>query len=310
VPYPARDQPYGAGLRDAVRQLRAGGGSAAWDAVHVQGLGLWPAAEAARHGTPRPWIVLDLYDVPVVARQRLLALRPRPWNTLLVSGLRRQQARVVRAASAIIVASEHDAGVLRRLHPAVDLPIVVVPNGVDRAYWRQRPAGIEPEPATLLFPGGLNYPPNIDAARVLVHDVLPRVRARVPQARVLLAGRAPAPAVAALARANPAVTLCDDPPDMRPLLARATLVAVPLRAGSGTRLKILQALAAGRPVVSTPLGAEGLDLAPGPHVAIAPLIEPFVNEVVRLLRHPMTGVLEGYDWTETLQAIRRVYPDA
>jgi polysaccharide biosynthesis protein PslH len=121
-----------------------------------------------------------------------------------------------------------------------------------------------------------------------------------------------------MAAGNSAVTLVTDPHDMRPLLARAARVVVPLRAGSGTRLKILQALAAARPVVSTPLGAEGLDLLPGRHLAIAPLVEPFAAEVVCLLRDPAAraalaaagpAAVAGYDWAEQLARLQKVYPE-
>lgn len=314
LPYPAAGRSYSAPLGGLVRRhLETAAGHAPWDAVHVQGLTLWPAAAAAgRAGMRR---VLDLFDVPVLLRQRLLSVqtRARPWDRLVLAGLRWREARALRQAGAVIVTSAHDAELLRRTHGA--LPLVIVPNGVDLAHWAA--PSHAPEAAHILFPGALNYAPNIDAAQVLVQAVLPRVLAQAPTARLVIAGRAPDPAVIALAAGHPAVTLTADPPDMRPLLARATVVAVPLRAGSGTRLKILQALAAGRPVVSTPLGAEGLDLAPGRHLSIAPLVEAFADEIIRLLCDPPArealakdgpAAVAHYDWSRQLPFLDAVYP--
>ncbi|MGC8919134.1 glycosyltransferase family 4 protein [Streptomyces sp. PG2] len=118
----------------------------------------------------------------------------------------------------------------------------------------------------MLFQGSFDWPPNADAAAWLTREVLPRLHARVPGARVVLAGK-PAPEVAALA--GPCVEVTGMVPSMAPYLRAADLVVVPLRVGSGTRIKILEAFAHGVPVVSTTIGAEGLDVVAGEHLALA-----------------------------------------
>ncbi len=313
LPYPARGQEYGGPMRAAVRRLRL-----APHTLHAQSLSLWPAASAAiGPDGRRPRRVLDLFDAPARLRQRLLTLQPTASlrARLALVYLRWREVHALRQADAVIVTSAHDGEVLQQAAGRRTLPLLLVPNGVDLDYWQAHPAQAV-EPATLIFPGALNYAPNIDAAHVLVEAVLPRVRAHVPAARVMLAGAAPVPEVLALARHNPHVSLCADVPDMRPLLARAALVVVPLRAGSGTRLKILQALAAGRAVVSTPLGAEGLDLMAGQHLSIAPLVEDFAAEVVRLLCEPEArAVLEAagppaaapYAWARQVRRLEGLY---
>jgi glycosyltransferase involved in cell wall biosynthesis len=216
-------------------------------------------------------------------------------------------------AQTVIVVSRRDYDVLLQWGSLAQKEIV--PNGVDLDYWSIPPAA--PEPHTLFFPAALNWPPNLTGAELLLDEILPRVRRHLPDVRLIIAGRLPpAPLVARCAR-DPAVTLLANPPDMRPLFARAALVLVPLPAASGTRLKILQALAAGRPVVSTPAGAVGLDLVPGRDVCIAELVEPFAAEVVRLLEdEPARAALaqsgrvavQPFDWPRVLTALDVIYP--
>ncbi len=225
--------------------------------------------------------------------------------------MRRQFVSAFRQADAILTVSEADRVALSGWGP----PAVAVPNGVDAAYWSQV-AG-RPDPATVLFPAALNWPPNVEAARALVEDVLPHLRARIPGARVVIAGRQPTLEVRALAARCPAATLIADPPDMRPLFAQAAAIAVPTSARAGTRLKVLQALAAGRVVVSTPEGAAGLGLEAGTHLLVAPLVEPFADALADALldsslreRLAQAGreAAARRDWRHCLPALDAVYP--
>lgn len=137
---------------------------------------------------------------------------------------------------------------------------VTVPNGVDADVAAVRDA----EAHSLLFVGNLSYVPNQDGIVWFIEAVLPRLREAVPQARLTVAGSAPAAAVRRACEA-PGVTLAADPGDLAPLYARAAAAIVPLRLGSGSRIKILEAGAHGVPVVSTAKGAEGLGLDPARH---------------------------------------------
>src|SRR5208337_4874934 len=142
----------------------------------------------------------------------------------------------------------------------------VVDNGIDRRYYEAvRP---NPDPATILFLGSLNWRPNVDAIGLLVEKIFPAVRAAEPAARLQIVGRKPSPALIQRAREVPGVELHADVPDVRPFLAKSTVMVVPLRIGGGSRLKILEALAAGLPVISTRVGAEGLELVPGVNLTV------------------------------------------
>ncbi|MCS7050771.1 MAG: glycosyltransferase family 4 protein, partial [Thermomicrobium sp.] len=162
--------------------------------------------------------------------------------------------------------------------------------------------------------------PNLDGVRWFVHDVWPQVVHARPHARLSLVGSDPPPSLRALERV-PGVTVVGYVPDVRPWLARASVVVVPLRAGSGTRFKLLEALAAGKAVVSTPIGAEGIEAEPERHLLVAQEPTTFAQAVLRLLASPEERralgirarefVVRAYAWdriAETLLAVYRELP--
>jgi polysaccharide biosynthesis protein PslH len=321
VPYRPHSRDNPGALRAALEELVP-----RWlpDSIHVQGLDAWPGRPPGDH------YVLDLHDVPSLLEDRLLALQPqkpwpfRPLPRRRLTGLHRLERLAVGAARAVIVASPDDARAVVARGRA-RLPVTVLPNGVDSAFWSlpgsqlpgSQPPGSQPSGPTVLFPGALNWPPNIDAARVLATSVLPLLKEQLVDVRIVIAGRRPAAALVALAAADPAVRLLPDPDDMRPIFSAVTVIAVPLRAATGSRLKILQALAAGRPVVSTPAGAAGLELQPERHLLVAPLVEPFANAVTGLLKDPAARArlvaagheaVRSHSWQRFLPALDAVYP--
>jgi glycosyltransferase involved in cell wall biosynthesis len=147
----------------------------------------------------------------------------------------------------------------------------VVDNGVDVGYFAPR-RDVERDPNRILFLGSLDWRPNQDAVRTLLDVLLPRVRAAVPSATVSLVGRNPPGWLAHRVNEMAGVDMFADVPDVRPFLHTCGVMAVPLRVGGGSRLKILEALATATPVVSSRVGAEGLHLVPGRHLTVG--IEP------------------------------------
>jgi glycosyltransferase involved in cell wall biosynthesis len=190
----------------------------------------------------------------------------------------------------------------------------VVDNGVDTSYFR--PADVARDPRQILFLGSLDWRPNQDAVGLLLGQVFPKVRATEPSARLCLVGRNP-PAWLRRQAARPGVELHANVDDVRPFLARSGVLAVPLRVGGGSRLKILEALACELPVVSTTVGAEGLELEPGRHLTIVPGIEHMADALVACLRDPAAAqalaqcgrqrVCQRYDWDMLADKLEQVW---
>src|SRR5206468_4149588 len=141
----------------------------------------------------------------------------------------------------------------------------------------------DPGARELVFTGSMDWLPNEDAMLFFCGEVLPRVREAEPAVKLSIVGRAPTPSVARLA-AEPGVRVTGRVDDVRPYMREAAVYIVPLRIGGGTRLKIFEAMAMSRAVVSTSIGAEGLPVKSGEHVVVADGAELFAHEVVRLLR--------------------------
>lgn len=223
-------------------------------------------------------------------------------------GLERSAARSV---ARVVLCSEVDVG-----RSGLD-NAVVIPNTYRRP---SRPLGrpqVTGEP-TILFQGTLEYGPNVDAARWLARDLAPRIRARVPDTRIRLVGNT----IAEVERLHhpPQVTVVGRVPAMEQELARADLAVVPLRSGSGTRLKILESFAHRLPVVSTTLGAEGLDVEDGVHLLVADDADGFAAACERLLTDGDLRVriadaaeqhfLDRFAWPVVAERIRTLALDA
>ncbi len=192
----------------------------------------------------------------------------------------------------------------------------VVENGVDTVAFR--PGAARRCPGRLLFLGSLDWRPNLDGVACFL-DVFPQVRAAEPTATLALVGRRPPEALRRRVAALSGVSLHADVPDVRPYLEEAALMVVPLRVGGGSRLKILEALAAGVPVVSTRVGAEGLHLEPGRHLTVVEDIADLPAAVLAALRDPAAAaaqaargreqVLRRYDWDVLADQLERVWLD-
>jgi polysaccharide biosynthesis protein PslH len=191
----------------------------------------------------------------------------------------------------------------------------VVENGVDIAYFQ--PRAVRREPNRLLFLGSLDWRPNLDGVQLLLERVFPAVRASEPSARLCLVGRNPPEWLRRQVASMPGVELQGNVPDVRPYLASCGMLVVPLRIGGGSRLKILEALASGTPVVSTRIGAEGLCLEAGRDLTIVEEIDDLPRALVAAIRDPEAmgaqaergreQVLERYDWDRLAEQLEQVW---
>jgi glycosyltransferase involved in cell wall biosynthesis len=195
--------------------------------------------------------------------------------------MRRAEAAACARARLTIAVSEPDRHMLAALAPRAR--VVAVPTGVDTAYFSRN--GSRDHTAHLVFTGSMDWFPNEDGILHFMEAILPAIRREVPEVSLTVVGRQPSPRLRARAgRAGVRVTGTVD--DVRPYVAEASVYVVPLRVGGGTRLKIFEALAMGKAVVSTRVGAEGLPLEPGTHFIQADAPADFADAVVGLLRSP------------------------
>jgi polysaccharide biosynthesis protein PslH len=204
----------------------------------------------------------------------------------------------------VLTVSDTDRDTLQRLYgPALTAPVFTVATGVDTAFFA--PRSTVPQPGHLVFTGSMDWIPNEDAMTHFCADILPVVRAQQPDVTLSIVGRAPTPAVQRLAEI-PGVSVTGRVDDVRGFIEKASLYIVPIRIGGGTRLKIFEAMAMGKAVVSTTVGAEGLPVNDGANVRIADAPDAFANAVVSLLRDSQQRVrleqaarqlvVDQYDW--------------
>ena len=231
-------------------------------------------------------VVLQAHNVDALLWRRYGEAERNPVRRAFIADQERKfisfERRAFQAADRIVAVSEEDSRNARQMYGP--LPIDVVDNGVDVAGL----AGVTPEIgcARILFLGALDWRPNIDGIDFLLRDIWPAVRSARPGARLVVVGRNPPADLARRLAATEGTELHADVPDVKPFLASCATMAVPLRIGGGSRLKVLEAMAAGLPVVSTGIGAEGLGVENGVHFRRADTAPDFAAALVAALTSP------------------------
>jgi polysaccharide biosynthesis protein PslH len=248
----------------------------------------------ARHArVAQPW-----YTRPGIA---LEAFKMRLWEPGIWG-----QAEMVGAMSAI------DAKLIGRAAPKAE--VTLTPNGVDVDFFQPNPL-VERDSCTAVYMGDYKYFPNSDAVLYFAEEILPLVRAKRPDFRLVVLGKDPSPEIQALQSEPVIVTGLVD--DTRPYLQNSAVFICPLRSGSGTRFKLMEALACGCPVVSTTLGCEGLGAVDGEHMLIRDEPQAFADAVVELLENPTLGrkigqqgrnwVAQNHAWSHSAALVRNAY---
>ncbi|MEW5734591.1 MAG: glycosyltransferase family 4 protein [Thermodesulfobacteriota bacterium] len=252
---------------------------APFDLVHCE----WtPYIENLPAG-PAPALCLSAHNVESQVWERMAAAETNPLKkAFLFLQYKRWFAfekAIIPRFDAVCAVSENDRETFSRW--TASEKVFLVENGVDGEYFA--PAGPEPvRPLSLVFSGSMDWRPNVDAALWFLEKIFPLIRKRYPEATFTIAGRRPDPALREAAGRSKGVLVTGTVEDMRPFLAAAQVIVVPLRSGGGSRLKILEALSMQKPVVSTAVGAEGLRVTDGKDILLADRPQDFADAVMRL----------------------------
>jgi glycosyltransferase involved in cell wall biosynthesis len=227
--------------------------------------------------------------------------------------LRREELATYRAADGVYLCSAADQRRLLDLIPGIRTR--VIPNAADVEYYQPRATDPPPDGRTIVFFGHLSYFPNVDGITYFVQEIWPRIAEVHPGARLKIIGGQAPQSLLALRRLG--VELTGFVPDLRPHLASAVAVVVPLRLGGGTRLKVVEAMAMGSAVVSTSLGAEGIEAVPGRDLLVEDQPEAFAGAVNRLLAEPSLAArlrqsarqlaVRRYAWSGAAKALESFY---
>jgi len=231
-------------------------------------------------------LIVDFHNAEYLILERYIRfernLAKRLYARLECQKLKNWERYCCRRAAIGMACSEHDRRLLHSLNP--ELPILVVPNAIDVTAYS---ADSTEEPHTILFQGGMDWYPNRDAVEFFVHNIFHLVQRQIPGVKFVVAGRNPPEDFQnRITTANRNVEFTGTVADMRSQIAKAAVCVVPLRIGSGTRLKILESAAMAKSVVSTTIGAEGLEFRDGQEILLRDHPVEFATAIVELLRAP------------------------
>jgi sugar transferase (PEP-CTERM/EpsH1 system associated) len=303
-----------------------------FDIVQIEGIEMARYVLDAEMENQKSKIVFDDHNAEYVLQRTAFesdARRVTRWHAALYSliqwkKLERYERECGQRAHHVIACSEADATAITTLlnhKPEItnlNSKISVIPNGVDTKFYVPSDAVCAKPLADLamVFTGKMDFRPNIDAMTWFAAEILPRIRAEIPLAHIVIVGQKPAPRILALNQ-QPGIEITGWVMDTRPYIADAAVYVVPLRMGSGTRLKVLEAMAMGKAIVSTTRGVEGIGLTPERDALIADTPETFARAVIALLHDPerrhalghnARALAEGkYDWGSIVPQFNQVY---
>lgn len=293
----------------------------AFDVVQIEGIELAPYLSLLEAEPPRPLRIFDDHNAEYLLQKRAFQTdlgNPRRWHAAAYSlvqwrRLQRFERDVCRRADRVIAVSEADRAALRKLIPGLE--VSVIPNCIDTTTYARQADPTVPS-FTLLFTGKMDFRPNIDAALWFGREIWPLVKRARPEATWGIVGKSPHPRLDHL-RDDPSITVVGEVPDMVPYLQAAELYVIPLRMGGGTRFKLIEAMAAGLPVVSTRVGAEGVPVQSGQALLLADQPANFAAAVLQLLDDStlrqrfaaasLQLVRQHFDWRTVVPRLEALY---
>lgn len=308
-------------MRQQVHRLLA---TEPFDVIHADQLTMTQFALGAEGmGGKRPFTLFDAHNATWTISDRLATTVPAPLRPILrleTRRIQRYEGLLVRQFDHTMVVIEQDrdnllAGVPAAQRPATAARISAIPIAVDT---RELQPVRRRQSLNIMTLGSLNYPPNADGIRWFLQEVFPRIQQQIPQTRLTLIGKSPPADFVEMARQQPqAIRVTGYVTDLTPYMEEAALMVVPVRAGSGMRVRLLEAFARAMPAVTTTIGLEGIEANHEEHVLVADTASDFAAETVRLLqdealqeklaRNGRSLAESRYDWQVALRQMDAVY---
>jgi glycosyltransferase involved in cell wall biosynthesis len=300
---------------DFQRQIDEHLAKAEYDVVQVEfaNMGCYRYTRSGK----KPLLVLDEHNIEYDLQRRTAGsadgVTRKVYNSLNWRKLGYEERAAWRRFDGVVLTSDRDAQVLTEVSPKTRF--AVVPNGVNVEQFQ--PSTATPEADQLLFFGANNYFPNHDALLFFIDEILPKVAKVRPNVKLSIVGPGAQPAV--LERQGPHVEVVGFVDDVMPHLERASAVVVPLRIGGGTRLKIVEAMAKSKAIISTRIGAEGIDVTHDKDVLLADAPQDFADQIVRVLgdaelarrlgQQARVLAEERYAWTAVVRHLQRFFDE-
>jgi len=296
----------------------------AFDIIQIESLEMASYLPVIRRVQPRTPVIYDSFNAEFDLQRGIHQTERRDprrlpgamYSYIQWRRLTRFEREVCQSVAHVIAVSSADAVAFRSLAPGC--AISVVPNGIHVQEYAQHDPSLDLGPYALVFTGSMSYRPNVDAALWFTDQVFGRIRMLLPDARFFVVGSRPHPRLNAL-RERDGIQVTGWVPNVNPFLYAAAVYVAPLRMGSGTRLKVLQAMAAGQAVVSTSIGAQGLQVSDGVELRLADTPEDFARAVIELLEYPTRREALGqaaaqyaaahHDWSVIVPDLLRVYDE-
>ncbi len=220
-------------------------------------------------------------------------------------------------ATRLFAVSEDDKKVMQKEIPGIK--VGVVPNGIDSDYFDEKKFGKKGTP-TILYVGNYKWMQNIEAVDILIKDIWPKIKEKVPESKLWIVGVNMPPRIIDYPESNPDITVSEGLPDIREAYKYSTVLVAPIKGPGGTRLKVLEAMASGLPVVSTSVGVAGLGITPGREALISETDEGLTDLAIKVLKNPQLAVRIGgqgrefvqknYDWKTIVKKLNKVYDKA
>lgn len=306
-------------MRAALRRVLS---ETLFDVIQFEGLEMAIYLDLAREMQPKARLIYDAHNAEFALQSKIAEVESNHWRRLPAALYSRIQSRriyhfereVSRSADAVIAVSEEDAAELRAFRS--DGRVYVLPNGIFTDAYSDPGQGLDLGEQILVFTGKMDYRPNVDGIRWFVDSILPEVHTRFPEARLYIVGQKPHSSLRTLSE-KVSVEVTGWVPEVQPFLHAADVYIAPLRMGSGTRLKIMEAMAAGCAVVATPIAAAGLTEAARQTMLIAEDENGFADAVSSLLgdeakreqlgKAAMQVVRQQYDWSALIPCLLATY---